>query len=118
MSDLALSLQITLAGMGLVFGAILVLWGLMYGLTLLIKAPVEDPAGSPPDGPPAFQQSEKDVLKARAAAAAVALALAQQGASSAHPLSVPPPSPLSPWQLGMRTRQMTQKGNSHKKEKR
>ncbi len=118
MSDLTLSLQITLAGMGLVFGAILILWGLMYLLTVLIREPEEKPAViSVPETPlPALPEGND--LMTRAAAAAVALALAEQGASSAHPLSVPPPTLVSAWQLGMRTRQMTQKGNPYKKEKR
>ncbi len=37
MTDLALSFQITLIGMGLVFGAIIVLWGLMVLLTAVIR---------------------------------------------------------------------------------
>lgn len=118
MSDLALSLQITLAGMGLVFGAILVLWGLMYLLTLLIREPEQPPQEPADSGAAAPAEAGTHGLLARAAAAAVALALADQGASSAHPLSVPPPSLVSAWQLGMRTRQMTQKGNQYKKEKR
>src|SRR5512147_1818489 len=118
MSTFALALQITLAGMGLVFGAIIVLWGLMYLLTVLIKEPEEQPAEAEPveTAPPVLAGAQS--LMARAAAVAVALALAEQGASSAHPLSVQPPTLVSAWQLGMRTRQMTQKGNSYKKEKR
>ncbi len=61
---------------------------------------------------------QADDLMAQAAAAAVALALAEQSISTARPLSVPPAAPVSAWQLGMRTRQMTQKSNLYKKEKR
>jgi len=49
-------------------------------------------------------------FKQQAAALAVALALAEQGLSSAHPLSQPPTALVSAWQLGMRTRQMSEKG--------
>jgi hypothetical protein len=48
--------------------------------------------------------------KARAAAIAVAIALAEQGLSTARPLAAPPTALVSAWQLGMRTRQMYQKG--------
>ena len=118
MSDLSLSLQITLIGMGLVFGAILVLWGMMVLLTALIREPKEAPAEGSQPAKKAEPHSELDGLKARAAAVAVALALAEQSTSTAHPLTVSPPTLISAWQLGMRTRQMTQKGNMQKKEKR
>ncbi len=52
---------------------------------------------------------EKDA-RAQAAAVAVAIALAEQQTSSARPLAVPPATIVSAWQLGMRTRQMYQKG--------
>jgi hypothetical protein len=52
-----------------------------------------------------------DDLKARAAAVAVAIALAEQEASPARPLCEPPTAIVSAWQLGMRTRQMYQKGD-------
>lgn len=115
---LGLSFQITLMGMGLVFGAIILLWGLMYLLTVLTRSPEEQPAEIPQPPPAMAASPEANGLLLRVAAAAVALALAEQGASTAHPLSVSPPSPVSAWQLGMRTRQMTQKGNLYKKEKR
>jgi Na+-transporting methylmalonyl-CoA/oxaloacetate decarboxylase gamma subunit len=116
MSDLALSLQITLAGMGLVFGAIIVLWGLMALLTALVRD--QQPQARPEE--PAAVESQPAVhdLKARAAAAAVALAMAEQDASRAHPLQVPPTALIGAWQLGMRTRHMAQKGGMYKKEHR
>jgi Na+-transporting methylmalonyl-CoA/oxaloacetate decarboxylase gamma subunit len=116
MTDLQLALQITLVGMGLVFGAILVLWGFMYLLTVVIRdresgqAP-ELPGEKPPDS------LEQNMLRARVAAAAVAMALAEQETSGAHPLPPPPTAIISAWQLGMRTRQMYQKGNLYKKER-
>jgi Na+-transporting methylmalonyl-CoA/oxaloacetate decarboxylase gamma subunit len=116
MSDLALSLQITLAGMGLVFGAILVLWGLMALLTALVRD--KQPEVQPEQPAPGESQPTGHDMKARAAAAAVALAMAEQDASRAHPLNVPPTVLVGAWQLGMRTRHMAQKGSLYKKEHR
>ena len=107
MSPLTLALQITAIGMGLVFAAIIVLCGLMYLLPLLFPERSQ-PAGAAPDEAPL--QPGEDPILLRAAAAAVALALAEQGTSAAHPLPPPPTAIVSAWQLGMRTRHMSQKG--------
>lgn len=110
MSDFTLSLQITALGMGLVFGAILLLWLMMVILTFLTaekESPPEDDASSSPE-PASVPETG---FKAQAAAIAVALALAEQGLSSAHPLPEPPTAYVSAWQLGMRTSQRSQKGN-------
>ena len=104
MSNIPLSLQITAIGMGIVFGAILILWLMMILLTAITK---ERTAAS--DSPKAAPVRETDIL-AQAAAVGVAIAIAEQQLSSAHPLKDPPTSIVSAWQLGMRTRQMTQKG--------
>lgn len=105
-NDIILSLQITAVGMGLVFGAIIVLWGLMSLMTSLNK---EKDSGeeSAPEAVPTVDSG----LKARAAAAAVALALAEQETSTAHPLPPPPTTVVSAWQLGLRSRQLVQKGS-------
>lgn len=102
MSDaLLLSLLITLVGMSLVFGAILVLWALMIALTRALSP--REPAGSLPD--------PGKVRQARAAAAAVSVALAQQAQSRIGHFPMPKTALVSAWQLTMRTRQMTQKGS-------
>jgi Na+-transporting methylmalonyl-CoA/oxaloacetate decarboxylase gamma subunit len=112
MSNMLIALQITALGMGLVFGAIIVLWGMMNLLTIITagKAPtsgaVEFPAGTKPAA------LNDDDLKARAAAVAVTIALAERQASTAHPWVEPTTTIVSAWQLGMRTRQMYQKGVS------
>ena len=99
--NLFLSLQITLIGMGLVFGAIILLWGLM---SLMTRIFTEREAGSEvPD--------ESRERKARAAAAAVAVALAEQAQSRIGHFPMPNTALISAWQLGMRTRQMYQKGS-------
>ncbi len=111
MNDLTLSLEITALGMGLVFGAILLLWLMMVLLTLLTaekEIPADEvPAPAAPE-PAAVSQAG---YKAQAAALAVAMALSEQELSSAHPLPEPPTAIVSAWQLGMRTRQSSEKGN-------
>ena len=95
------SLYITLIGMGLVFGAIVLLWGLMSLMTRLLAE--RETVPEVPD--------EARVQKARAAAAAVAVALAEQAQSRIGHFPMPNTALVSAWQLGMRTRQMYQKGN-------
>jgi Na+-transporting methylmalonyl-CoA/oxaloacetate decarboxylase gamma subunit len=109
MTDLTLSLEISALGMGLVFGAIVLLWLMMILLTTFTadKTPA---AGEAPDGA-RLDAAPQAGLKAQAAALAVALALADQGQSTARPLSLPPTALVSAWQLGMRTSQREQKGN-------
>lgn len=111
MNNFILSLQITALGMGLVFSAILVLWLMMVLLTRF-TAEKELPRDEPPaSDSPAPDPVSTTGFKARAAALAVAIALAEQGLSSAHPLSQPPTAIVSAWQLGMRTSQRSEKGN-------
>jgi Na+-transporting methylmalonyl-CoA/oxaloacetate decarboxylase gamma subunit len=107
MSDFTLSLQITALGMGLVFGTILLLWLMMVLLTRFTEDKTDEPAS---DSLEPASVSETG-FKLQAAALAVAIALAEQGKSSAHPLTEPPTAIVSAWQLGMRTRQSSEKGN-------
>jgi Na+-transporting methylmalonyl-CoA/oxaloacetate decarboxylase gamma subunit len=109
LTNLILALEISALGMGLVFFAIIMLWLMMWALTAIrFKAAGEvptvevDPANS--DG-----ETSRD-LKAAAAAAAVAIALAEQSQSIARPMTPSPTALISAWQLGMRTRQMYEKG--------
>lgn len=115
MSDLVLALQITALAMGLVFGAIILLWGMMNLLTSITaeKGTPSSPGADVPDSSQDTPGMESE-LEAQVAVAAVAVALAEQQLSSAHPLSEPPTAIVSAWQLGMRTRQMYQKGGSIK----
>lgn len=108
MNDITLSLQITALGMGLVFGAIILLWVMMIVLTAA-TAEKEKPAEDESDTDAGI--ASQTGFKAQAAAIAVALALAEQGQSTARPLSAPPTALVSAWQLGMRTSQRTQKGS-------
>ena len=110
-TDLILSLQITALGMGLVFGAILLLWLMMVLLTAL-TAEKESPEDEVPASDSLVADSVSETgYKLQAAAVAVAIALAEQELSSAHPLPDPPTAIVSAWQLGMRTSQRSEKGN-------
>lgn len=110
MNNLLLSLEITALGMGLVFGAIILLWGMMALLTA-VTAEKESPAEEEPasDSPKVDSPPQAD-SKLQVALLAVAMALAEQGQTSARPLEQPPTALVSAWQLGMRTRQMSEKG--------
>jgi Na+-transporting methylmalonyl-CoA/oxaloacetate decarboxylase gamma subunit len=105
MNNLLLALQITALGMGLVFAAIILLWWMMNLLTWLMA----DRGASPKDNADSASTADRD-RQAQAAAVAVAIALAEQQASHAHPLDTPPTASISAWQMGMRTRQLHQKG--------
>ena len=112
MNNMVVALQITALGMGLVFGAILLLWWMMNLLTFITAD--KEPASGDVESAPGIPQGPllDDDLKAQAAAVAVAIACAEQQASSAHLFPEPPTTIVSAWQLGMRTRQMYQKGVS------
>jgi hypothetical protein len=117
MNNLLLSLEITALGMGLVFGAIMLLWLMMILLTALTgdkesasdspRVDSADPRISLTPSPSPLGRGELE----RVALLAVAMALAEQGQTSAHPLEQPPTTLVSAWQLGMRTRQMSEKSN-------
>ena len=107
-SNFILALQITAIGMGLVFGAILILWLMMTILTAITADKESASDSSEPDS-----VLDNDIL-AQAAAIGVAMAMAEQKLSSARPLREPPTALVSAWQLGMRTRQMTEKGGRRK----
>ena len=106
--NIILALEITALGMGLVFLAIILLWLLMWAMTAIPFKESTDPEQAAGQDP-TISASDHDLM-ARAAAAAVAIALAEQSLSGARPLSQPPTALVSAWQLGMRTRQMYEKG--------
>lgn len=113
MTVLIQSLWITLLSMGLVFAALVLLAGLMSAMTQIFRdresALTPAPSRSAPTGLPLEESGEGDGEKARAAALAVAVALAEQAQSTARPITPPQPTIIGAWQLGMRTRQMTDK---------
>lgn len=111
MSNMLIALQITALGMGLVFAAIVLLWWMMALLTNIAadKDTSSRLNGAAPVSSEHAPVMESDI-RAQAAAVGVAMALAEQQAAHAHALSDPPTAIVSAWQLGMRTRQMYQKG--------
>ena len=97
MENLGTSLWITLIGMGLVFAAIILLWGLMALLVNLTKDKVE------------AQETVADTTvtdngaqKAMAAAAAVAVALAANAGSPYQGEHQPPNAQVNAWQSAKR----------------
>lgn len=99
------ALWITLLGMGITFFAILVLWGMMAGLTVLPFKDNEEAEASPEPA-----EVAADRPQAKVAAVAVAVALAEQEFSSARPLQASPLTPVSAWQLGTRSHQLYEQG--------
>jgi Na+-transporting methylmalonyl-CoA/oxaloacetate decarboxylase gamma subunit len=115
MNTMLLALQITALGMGLVFAAIILLWWMMSLLTAFTTD--NKPASAPAESPSGLIQVsvlDRD-LKAQAAAVAVATAMAELHATLTHDLREPSATIVSAWQLGMRTRQMYQKGGSFRR---
>jgi Na+-transporting methylmalonyl-CoA/oxaloacetate decarboxylase gamma subunit len=112
MNTLLVALEITALGMGLVFAAILVLWGMMIVLTAVTADRQPPPGPSSPAPEPLAENLADQEGAAQAAAVAVAIAMAQQQVSRNTALPDPPTATVSAWQLGMRTRQMYQKGGS------
>ena len=110
MNTMQIALQITALGMGLVFGAIILLWWMMSLLTW-ISAENETASVSGKSTPVTMPTGMDDDFRAQAAAIAVTLALAEQQ-TAANILAEPHTTIVSAWQLGMRTRQMYQKGSS------
>lgn len=93
------ALTITVIGMSLVFGAILLLWAVM---TVLMRFTVDEPA-------PHKAAIESD--RRRAALAAVAVVLARQAnQNEPHEFPLPPTAIVTAWQAVQRSQQLTRKG--------
>lgn len=102
MTNLLQSLWITVLGMGLVFVAIILLWGLMALMTSirLERAPQEDEEDK--------QLDEKGI--AAATAVAVAFALRRQSEANVSIFPLPPTAVVSAWQLSRRTENLNKQG--------
>lgn len=110
--NLALALQITLVGMGIVFAAIILLGLVMEGL---VRLTAQQPDTVREDGETAEMSSSASAAESdrrrRAAAVAVAVALAQQAdRSQPHAFPLPPTALVSAWQAVMRTRILNKRG--------
>jgi Na+-transporting methylmalonyl-CoA/oxaloacetate decarboxylase gamma subunit len=98
--NLAIALQITLIGMGLVFLGIILLWLFMIGLTKFTSPKQLENENEQTDA------SEASELKKKAAAVAVAVLLAKKKEERISHFPLPPTAIVSAWQLTMRTRQL------------
>ena len=120
--DLLLALQITVIGMGLVFGSIILFWLVMVALVRLTSArhprggaPTSPGVEQPPEGElrgsglPESVSPESDRRRRRAAVAAVAVALARRG-DAAQPHArlpvAPPTAQVSVWQMVQRAKSL------------
>ncbi len=112
MPDMSNAVLITVIGMGLVFGAIVLLWLLLWALVRFTGDTTDVPTPAAGDAAPgdeavvspaALSPVELLALKQRAAAVAVAIALAQHNRQG-RPV-VPPMRLVSAWQIVMRTHQ-------------
>ncbi len=100
-SDLALSLQITAMGMGVVFGCILLFWGMMSLLVRLARDRAPE-ASLPAEGQSPEREAESDRRERQAAVAAVAVALARRRRERFRPQRPAGAATLSPWQAAHR----------------
>lgn len=106
MDDVQTALEMTLVGMGLVFGAIMVLWAMMGALMRLTAEQAEVEAQ--------VSAQEQD-RKRRAAIAAVAVALArEQHSLEPHEFPLPPTAIVSAWQAVQRGRLLSEKGSQRR----
>jgi Na+-transporting methylmalonyl-CoA/oxaloacetate decarboxylase gamma subunit len=100
--NLTTALEITVVGMALVFGAIILLWLVMLALVRLTADSVETSI-------PAAEDERE--LKRRAALAAVAVALARERSDEQpQPFPLPPTAIVTAWQAVQRGRLLSQKG--------
>ena len=102
--NLSFSLLITLIGMGLVFLALILIWGVMAALVRLARD-----AGKPAE-PPEMLEIER---KKRAAAAAAAVALSTPSSPLApQKFPEPPTAIVSAWQAVMRSNILNKRGRT------
>jgi Na+-transporting methylmalonyl-CoA/oxaloacetate decarboxylase gamma subunit len=104
MSDsLLLAIQISILGMGLVFAAIFLLWGVIALLVRLTSKPTKQEAR--------FSAEEAE-RKRRAAVAAITVALAQELDTQPHEFPLPPTALVSAWQAVMRGNILKRRGSA------
>lgn len=106
--QLFVSLQITLIGMGLVFGAIVLLWAVL-GLIVQLTARVTDrPGNNIAEGGDVAEL----LMKKRAAVSAVAVAMAlEETKDEPQEFPLPPTAIVSAWQAVMRSNILNKRGH-------
>jgi Na+-transporting methylmalonyl-CoA/oxaloacetate decarboxylase gamma subunit len=111
-SDLILTLQITFVGMGLVFGAIVLLW-VVIAMLMRIAAGRSLPAEPMQDRPDyaAIEIEEEREQKRKAAIVAVAIALGIDK-QAPHEFPLPPTAIVSAWQAVMRANNIRRRGSA------
>lgn len=103
------ALLITLVGMGLVFGAILLFW--LFMSVLVRYAGRRDEAVSHPEaGVEEAATTDDEALRQWAALAAVSVALALESEVGPKPFPLPPTALVSTWQAVMRSKQLGERG--------
>lgn len=104
--NLLLALQITAIGMGLVFGAIVLLWGVIAALVRLTSESL-----TPAEKPDPASEVAEQLQRQRAAAAAVAVTTLVK-ASQTEPQEFPLPEAaiVSAWQAVRRTGILNKRG--------
>jgi Na+-transporting methylmalonyl-CoA/oxaloacetate decarboxylase gamma subunit len=110
-ASLILTLQITLVGMGLVFGAIVLLWGVIALLMRISsgrRLPVE-PLQDTQDYA-AVEIAEEREQKRKAAIVAVAIVLGMDK-EAPHEFPLPPTAIVSAWQAVMRANNIRKRGS-------
>ena len=107
--NLTTALWITLVGMGLVFGAIVLFWGTMACLVRLVggRAAAQVPGPEQAEGDEAILDRRR-----RVALAAVSVALALEREAGPKPFPLPPPVVVNTWQSVNRARLHGQRGGS------
>jgi len=101
-TPLSTALMISLLGMGLVFAAIVLLWGVIAVLVRLTSKPTQQEAR--------FGAEEAE-RKRRAAVAAITVALAQELDTQPHEFPLPPTAMVSAWQAVMRGNILKKRGS-------
>jgi hypothetical protein len=87
--------------MGLVFSAIMLLWGVMALLVRFTRDPIQKEIPEEPD---------EEALKLQAASVAVSLALTQLASTEPHEFPLPPTALVSAWQAVTRTKVLNKRG--------
>jgi hypothetical protein len=112
--NLMIALQISVIGMSLVFGTILLLWGVMVVLVRVLPehaaAASAAAAAVAPAPATALPSDETRARRQRAAASAVAVALALDAAATGRRFPAPPTASVSAWQAVMRGRSLKERG--------
>jgi Na+-transporting methylmalonyl-CoA/oxaloacetate decarboxylase gamma subunit len=102
--NLLTSLWLTGAGMGLVFGAIVVFWLLMSAVVRLAADRPARSGGKMAESPEALGEESDEDLRQGAAAAAVAVAVALRSRRGLEWRPAKTGAALSPWQAVWRSR--------------